>query len=228
MSLPNISAMVPVDPPDPKKDLSKYESELLRYCDDPHYALELKWDGFRGIILYDGDKVTLQTKECKRHRNFVWLAERLRNIFKSIGVGNLILDSEIVCLNEEGKPIFKNLWQRKDMPRCYVFDLLYYNGSDHRNFPYHDRKGRLEFFLRSNGLLVPTSLLLYSQHTFDPQEKRGLFYSALQQDMEGGVFKHKNSIYGDVRLPWRKFRNPNYSQDYERARLFGRRPMRGI
>ncbi len=86
------------------------------------------------------------------------LIARNGNEFKSFSVLNdviaaeiktqsAVLDGEIVCLDDGGKPQFRDLLFRRGEPRFIAFDLLWYEGEDLRYLPLIERKLRL-FSLR--------------------------------------------------------------------------------
>ena len=117
---------------------------------------------------------------------------------------NAILDGEIICVDETGRPIFLDLLRRKDP--CFVaFDLLWLNGEDLRSLPLVERKTRLKRLLRrrSNHLIAEAMTV----------EGRGkaLMAAVEQHDLEGIVAKRKSDPY-QRRVHWWKIKNPAYSQ----------------
>jgi bifunctional non-homologous end joining protein LigD len=50
----------------------------------------------------------------------------------AIRCDSAILDEEIVCLDEDGRPNFHKLLFRRDWPFFFAFDLIELNGEDHR------------------------------------------------------------------------------------------------
>lgn len=65
-----------------------------------------------------------------------WLGENLK-------VRGAILDGEICCLDEAGRPQFDQLELRSHEAHYNAFDLLWLNGKDLRTLPLVDRKQRL-------------------------------------------------------------------------------------
>jgi bifunctional non-homologous end joining protein LigD len=121
-----------------------------------------------------------------------------------------VLDGEIVCLDENGRPQFYDLLRRRGEPVFYAFDLLWLNGEDLRSRPLIERKRRL----RS---IVPEqpSVILSAEHI----ERDGIefFRLACEQDLEGVVAKLKQGAYGEK---WFKILNPGYSHYEGRRELF--------
>jgi len=62
-------------------------------------------------------------------------------------VPDVILVSEIICLEEHLVSQFNQLLGRKAEPVFYVFDLLWLNGEDLRQLPLIERKARLRGFV---------------------------------------------------------------------------------
>jgi len=177
------------------------------------WIFEIKWDGFRALA-------EIERGECR-------LISRNGNVFKSfpalntslpaeLNASSAVLDGEIVCLDRDGKPQFKNLMFRRGEPRFYVFDLLWLDGEDLRHLPLFERKLRLRFVAPRGG-----ERLLYCDHV--EQDGEALFRLACERDLEGIVAKKKSAAY----LPheestWFKIRNRSYSQWIGREQLFER------
>ena len=66
-----------------------------------------------------------------------WIAKHLR-------VESAVLDGEIACLDESGRPTFRDLIFRKRQCIFIAFDLLYLNGKDLRTLPLIERKSIVE------------------------------------------------------------------------------------
>lgn len=127
-----------------------------------------------------------------------------------------VLDGEIVCLDEDDRPQFKNLLFRRGEPRFYAFDLLWLNGEDLRQLPLVERKLRLRSVVPRAG-----ERLLYCDHVEDNGE--ALFRLACERDLEGIVAKKKADAYLPTeKTTWFKIRNRNYSQWMGREELFER------
>jgi bifunctional non-homologous end joining protein LigD len=63
-------------------------------------------------------------------------------------VTDAILDGEIVCLDAEGRSIFKEQLYRRGNPVFYAFDLLWLNGRDLRHLPLIERNRMLRTLIR--------------------------------------------------------------------------------
>ena len=108
-----------------------------------------------------------------------WIAEHLR-------VESAVLDGEIACVDESGRPVFRDLLFRKRQCVFIAFDLLYLNGKDLRTLPLIERKKTLKRLLRST-----RSRILYLDHVAG--DGRLLFEEIVRMDLEGIVCKRKDS-----------------------------------
>lgn len=89
-----------------------------------------------------------------------------------------MLDGEIVCLDGDGKPNFRDLLFRRGEPQFMAFDILWTNGEDLRRLPLIDRKLRLRSLMP-----IGTGRFLYSDHA--EGDGQGLFRLACEHDLEG-------------------------------------------
>ena len=193
----------------------------------PDWVFEIKWDGFRALLYSSSDGVRLVSRNGNTFKSFPGLCEGLARDLKG---RRCVLDGEIVCLDPEGKPQFRDLFFRRAEPFFYAFDLLwdehalsdddeemrrFGNGEDTRYLPLGDRKLRL---LR----VVPKGeeRLLYCDHI--DTDGQGLFQLACQHDLEGIVAKRKSDPYLPEHATWLKIRNEDYSQWVGREELFER------
>ena len=127
---------------------------------------------------------------------------------------NAILDGEVICVDETGRPIFLDLLRHKEP--CFVaFDLLWLNGEDMRPLPLDRAQGLLKRLLRrrSNHLIAEAMSV----------EGRGkaLIAGVEQHDLEGIVAKRLSDPYGPS-TKWLKIKNPDYSQAEGRGERFNR------
>src|SRR5262245_19053073 len=80
-----------------------------------------------------------------------WIAEHLR-------VETAVLDVEIACVDDSGRPVFRNLLFRGQ--QCmFRFDLLFLNGKDRRTLALIERKAMLKKLLKRK-----RSRILYLDH----------------------------------------------------------------
>ena len=98
----------------------------------------------------------LVSRNGNRFRNFgnleQWIARTLKNT-------EAILDGEIVCVDEFGRSVFKDVLFHRGECRFFAFDVLWLNGEDLRRLPLVERKARLKKLVGSR-----KSALLYVDH----------------------------------------------------------------
>jgi bifunctional non-homologous end joining protein LigD len=126
---------------------------------DSDWLFEIKWDGFRALLYSDKGDVRLVSRNANTFKSFPDLCEGLARDLKG---RRCVLDGEIVCLDPNGKPQFRDLLFRRPEPLFYAFDILwdehaktdddeenrrFRNGEDLRYLPLIDRKLRLHAVL---------------------------------------------------------------------------------
>jgi bifunctional non-homologous end joining protein LigD len=112
------------------------------------WTLEVKWDGCRAQLRYDGRSIWLRTRhgrECSA--DFPELAA----IAGVLGKRRVTLDGELVCLRGDGRPDFARLRHRltgspnkRHPAMLQVFDVLHLDGRSTRPLPYSARRALLE------------------------------------------------------------------------------------
>ena len=133
-------------------------------------------------------------------------------------VENAVLDGEIACVDDAGRPVFRDLLFRRRQCVFIAFDLLYLNGKDLRTLPLIERKTALKKLMRRKA-----SRILYLDHI--EGDGRLLFEQIVAMDLEGIVCKRKDSPYKVTEKPsryWIKVKNARYSQSEGREELFER------
>jgi bifunctional non-homologous end joining protein LigD len=171
--------------------------------DSPDWLYELKMDGIRALVVKDGEKFEMWTRNDRPlTERFPTLAAALRELPGD----SAVLDGEIVALDAEGHSHFELIQPRIHLSRerdiaeaddripvyFYAFDLLYLNGYDLRRFPLEQRKAVLRKLIPGNGGWVR-----YNDHI----EERGTdFFNAVsKRGLEGIVAKHRESPYQQTR-----------------------------
>jgi bifunctional non-homologous end joining protein LigD len=181
--------------------------------DSEEFIYELKIDGFRALAHIENRVGELVSRNGKMFRGFAelaaWIAENLR-------VESTVIDGEIACVDEVGRPVFRDLLFRRRQSVFIAFDLLYLNGKDLRTLPLIERKTALKKLLRRK-----RSRVLYLNHIV--RDGRLLFDQIVQMDLEGIVCKQRDSPYKVTGKPsryWIKVKNARYSQAEGREELF--------
>ena len=156
------------------------------------WSLEMKWDGCRAQLRYDGYAVTLRTRngrECSE--DFPELA----GIADALGDRCVVLDGELVCLRGDGRPDFARLRHRLTGGRfnrhpvvLQVFDVLHLDGHSTRALPYRERRTLLEeLALDGPAWRTPASIVCERPEPFVAK--------AAELALEGVVAKRLDSRY---------------------------------
>ncbi len=182
--------------------------------DDPLWIYELKSDGFRSLAYVENGACRLVSRKGNVFKSWPDLCEDIAGL----DCESAILDGEIVCLDEQGKPDFNSLFFRRREPVFYAFDLLWHDGHDLRRHTLIERKDILRRLLK-NG----PSRLRYVEH-FDGTQGEAFFDVCCEHDLEGVVAKRRESTYldRDHEVAWVKIKNRHYSQALDRHELFER------
>jgi DNA ligase D-like protein (predicted ligase) len=165
------------------------------------WRYELKFDGFRGLAVKDGKDVRLFS------RNGRDLSTRFPTIVEAVGklkMKSAVIDGEIVCLDEKGRPCFEDLQNfgsaLENNLFFYAFDLLAANGANLITRPLEERKECLRRLLPKDGPLRLSDFV-----ECDPEI---LVKFATENRLEGVVAKRIGSVYepGKRSGAWAKFK----------------------
>jgi len=161
------------------------------------YVYELKWDGIRALISLDEGEIRI------RGRGGMDITKRFPELLipeQAFRATSGLFDGEIVCLEADGKPVFKNVITRMQQSAegaierarakcpavCYVFDCLYLDGRPIVNEPLMRRREWLQDAIRKDT----------AYRVSDVVEDGPAFYDAVKQmGLEGVVAKQRNSAY---------------------------------
>ncbi len=168
--------------------------------EDDGWTFEIKFDGYRCIVLRSDSGVTLFS------RNENVLNKRFPNVVRAISAlhGSFVLDGEIVALDDHGRPSFQLLQNNVSRPMdvyFYAFDLLNADGEDLQHRPIEHRRQLLNELMPE-----PADPLRLSPLLAGP---RGEILDAVRElGLEGVVGKRAGSIYepGERSGAWIKHR----------------------
>ena len=176
--------------------------------DDPEWIFEPKYDGFRGVAYGWSGRCEIRSRRDIPLKRFRSLWERVAEV---LGTREVILDGEIVSLNRQGRPVFRELVRGEGFLAFAAFDLLWLDGIDLRERPLAERKHLL-------GRLLPEDTgPLYKVLTIE-EHGRALFGAIKKMELEGVVAKQKVEPYGRGTV-WYKIKNPDYTQSEIRGEL---------
>jgi bifunctional non-homologous end joining protein LigD len=176
----------------------------------PDWLFELKYDGFRALAFVHSGGVELVSRNGNSFTQFAALAAELR---ACLGVRSAVLDGELVCLDDQGRPQFNALLFRRGTPVFIAFDMLAENESDLRALPLLRRKARLRRVIP-----LESPCVLYAEHVAGTG--RALFSEVCARDLEGMVAKHSRAPYAEP-TTWVKIKNREYTGARNRHELMG-------
>jgi ATP-dependent DNA ligase len=111
-------------------------------------TFEIKFDGYRCIVVKRGREVTLFSRHEKvLNRRFPGIVDALSSLD-----GDFVFDGELVALDSQGRPSFQLLqgaFSQSLRIYFYTFDLLHRNGELLVNLPFSRRRELLENLLAS-------------------------------------------------------------------------------
>jgi bifunctional non-homologous end joining protein LigD len=169
----------------------------------PEWFHEIKYDGYRLIVIRDDKRVRLLTRNGHDWSGrFPWIVESaLKNRQK-----HFVIDGEAVVLGVDGVD-FNALHSRKhdEEVQLYAFDVLALDGEDLRNLPLTLRKTNLARLLarRPDGIFVAE----FEQGEIGPD----LFRKACEFGLEGLVSKRADRPYrAGLSKDWVKIKNRNH------------------
>lgn len=184
-----------------------------RPMDSDDFIYEVKWDGIRAIISMDDGQLRL------RSRNGMELTAQFPELSvpeQAFRASGGVFDGEIVCLDDKGKPVFKDVIHRmqqktdgaieraraKNPAVCYVFDCLYLDGRSIMQEPLSRRREWLDDVIKPDTPFRLSSAI---------REGHELYAAAKQLGLEGVVAKRMSSPYlpGKRSEHWLKIKTRN-------------------
>jgi DNA ligase D-like protein (predicted ligase) len=164
--------------------------------DSGNYVYEVKWDGIRAMVTLDEGEIRLRGRH---ETDFTAQFPELRSA-ASLRASSGVFDGEIVCLDPDGKPNFRNVIHRmqqmapsaieraraKHPVVCYLFDCLYLDGHAVLNEP----------LVRRRKLLAPVVIKGGAYRLSEEfEDGRSLLEAARKMGLEGIMAKKRDSTY---------------------------------
>lgn len=154
---------------------------------------EVKWDGIRALVFIEDGQITIRS----RNGRDITAAFPEVAVPDSYHASSAVLDGEIVCLDENGRPVFQNVIRRlqnganrkleqKFPAFIYLFDVLSLDGKRTLKDPLHLRRAWVQDLIRTGGAVR------FSQSYPDGQ---ALFDAAKEHGLEGIMAKSPDSPY---------------------------------
>jgi bifunctional non-homologous end joining protein LigD len=171
-----------------------------RLPEGPEWWFELKLDGYRALIIKDGAKVQVRSRNDK---DLTRMYPSIATAAGKVHAEQAIIDGELIALDENGRPSFQALQHRTSQPKhqlaFYAFDLLHLNGVDLTSKSLVERRAPLAKVLEASGLLLSQEL---------PGLAADILRSVRELGLEGVVAKRRDSIYtpGERSRDWLKLK----------------------
>lgn len=167
--------------------------------DDPDWSFEIKWDGYRALVLVSPDGCEIRSRTG---RDMTATFPRLADLRRAFDCQEAVVDGEICVLDDNGRAVFHDLQAGRGAVTYVVFDLLQIDGDWLLEAPYAERRERLQ------AALVPGALPQVMRSDDVVGEGRALFAAVAAQGGEGVVAKRRSSPYvpGGRVAAWRKLK----------------------
>jgi DNA ligase D-like protein (predicted ligase) len=151
------------------------------------WLYEVKLDGYRALIVKNGNRVELLSRNEKdltrTYPGVTAAADRLQ-------ADSAVVDGEIVAVDAGGRPSFQALQHRAAHPShtvvFYAFDLLHLDGRDLTGLRLDERRARLPAVLGKSGVLMSQELPGTAAQVTEAVRRLGL---------EGVIAKRRDSRY---------------------------------
>ena len=162
--------------------------------DSPDHLFELKWDGIRVLAFIEGGEVRIQSRNL---RNITAQFPELASLPGQVKSDMTVLDGELVCFDQDGRPSFSGIQQRLQRQRpgrgssnpvhLIAFDLLFLNGESVMEQPLLTRKRLLSDTMDSTDVAQPCEYIVNDGNAF--------FHATAKHGLEGIMAKEKDSLY---------------------------------
>ncbi|MCX6777159.1 MAG: ATP-dependent DNA ligase [Candidatus Micrarchaeota archaeon] len=178
-------------------------------------AVERKYDGLRLQIHKQGEKVEIFSRRLERMTHM--FPEIVAGVREQVRAKEAILEGEALAYNEAGGEYypFQLTMQRKrkygvkekaeEYPlKLFAFDVLYADGEDYTQHPYHERRKRLEKLIGAGSVIKLSDMIV----TESPKRLEEFFEESIEKGMEGIIAKDLNAEYvaGARKFAWIKLK----------------------
>jgi len=161
------------------------------------YVYEVKWDGIRALVALDEGQIRIHGRNGM---DFTSQFPELQVPEQAFRATSGLFDAEIVCLDPDGKPHFRNVIHRMQQKTeaaierakaqhpavCYVFDCLYLDGRAIVNEPLTRRREWLEDVIKKDTAYRVSQIVEEGEPFLEAVKEMGL---------EGIMAKKRQSAY---------------------------------
>jgi bifunctional non-homologous end joining protein LigD len=164
------------------------------------WSYEVKFDGYRALLLKDGDKVQIRSRNDK---DLTLAYPSIVSAGRRLVANQAVVDGEVVAVDAQGRPSFQALQHRGGHPRhsivFYAFDLIFLDGNDLTGARLDERRARLPAVVDRSGILLSSELEGTAQQVIEAVTALGL---------EGVLAKKRASKYtpGERHTSWVKLK----------------------
>ena len=135
-------------------------AELVdRLPEGADWMYELKLDGYRALVIKNGDAVELRSRNDK---DLTRAYPEIHAAGRRLRADSAVVDGEVVAVDASGHPSFQALQHRSAHPGYaivfYAFDLLHLDGESLEARPLEERRARLPAVVAGSGLLLSEPL----------------------------------------------------------------------
>ena len=179
---------------------------VKRLPEGDDWIYELKFDGYRALIIKDKQRVELRSR---KNKDLTGMYPGIAAAGLRLNADQAVVDGEIVALDAQGRPSFQALQHRGSHPGhqivFYAFDLLHLDGKDLTGQPLLKRRARLARVLEGSGLLPSEEL---------PGTAAAIVEAVRGLGLEGVIAKRKDSLYepGERSDAWQKLKLENQQE----------------
>jgi bifunctional non-homologous end joining protein LigD len=165
--------------------------------DDPAWLFEPAYDGVRALVYRSSNRWEIRPVRDVRVPRLAELTARVARLLEG---RQAILDGIIVALDQEGKPVLRDLLRGQGYLAFAGFDLLWMDGEDLRRRPLAERRQRL------SNLLPQDTGPLYKVLAME-EHGRALYGAVRKMDLPGIVAKRLSDPYAPETI-WYRIENP--------------------
>lgn len=171
------------------------------------WLYEVKFDGYRSLIIKDGSRVQLQSRN---HKDLTPMYPGIAAAAQNLHAHQVVVDGEIVALDESGRPAFQALQHRSSHPHhhivFYAFDILHLDGRDIVGERLESRRALLPKLIGDNPVMRVSDDL--------PGSAAQVLHAVRSLGLEGVIAKRLGSVYqpGERSKDWLKMKLENQQE----------------
>ena len=155
--------------------------------DGPEWMYELKFDGYRALILKNDASIEIRSRNNK---DMTSLYPGIARAAAQLAATSAVIDGEVVAVDPSGRPSFQALQHRSTYSKhtiaFYAFDLLHHEGERLTARPLVERRARLVQAVDRSGVLLSEELPGTADEVANAVRSLGL---------EGVLAKRRDSRY---------------------------------